>query len=54
MLSNLAYCYERLKDWKNAEKYYLLYLKYGKEGTRGYKYVEESLDYVRQQLFMEE
>ena len=54
MLSNLAYCYERLKDCKNAAKYYLLYLKYGKEGTRGYKYVEESLDYVRQQLFMEE
>lgn len=54
VLSNIGYCYERLKDWKKAEKYYLQYLKYGKPGSSGYKYVEKSLEYVRQQLFMEE
>ena len=54
VLSNIGYCYERLKDWKKAEQHYLQYLKYGKPGSGGYKYVEESLAYVRQQLFMEE
>lgn len=54
VLSNIGYCYERLKDWKKAEQYYLQYLKFGKPGSGGYKYVEESLAYVRQQLFMEE
>lgn len=53
-LSNIAYCYEKLREWKKAEKYYLEYLKYGKPGSSGYKYAEESLEYVRQQLFMEE
>lgn len=54
VLSNIAYCYERLKDWKKAEKYYLKYLEYGKPGSSGRKYAEEALEYVRQQLFMEE
>ncbi|MGM9748948.1 MAG: tetratricopeptide repeat protein [Candidatus Cryptobacteroides sp.] len=54
VLSNLGYCYERLKDWKEAEKYYLQYLKYSKPGSGGYKYVEESLEYVRRQLLMAE
>ncbi|MGM9736827.1 MAG: tetratricopeptide repeat protein [Candidatus Cryptobacteroides sp.] len=54
VLSNIGYLYEQLKDWKKAEKYYLQYLNYGKPGSGGYKYVEESLAYVRQQMFMEE
>lgn len=54
VLSNIAYCYERLKNWKKAEEYCLMYLSYGKPGSGGYKYVEDSLEYIRQQMFMEE
>lgn len=31
-----------------------MYLSYGKLGSGGYKYVEDSLEYIRQQMFMEE
>ncbi len=53
-LSSIGYCYERLKDWKHARDYYELYLKRARKGSSGYKFAEESLDYVKQQLFMEE
>ena len=43
-----------LKEWKLAEKYYLLYLKHGKVGSSGYAFAQESLEYVKQQLFMGE
>ena len=39
-----------LKEWKLAEKYYLLYLKHGKVGSSGYAFAQESLEYVKQQL----
>lgn len=51
-LSSIGYCYERLKDYKKARSYYERYLKVGKPGSSGYKFVEESLDYVKQELFM--
>lgn len=53
-LSSVAYCYEKLKDWKHAREYYELYLTRARKGSRGYNFAVESLDYVKQQLFMEE
>ena len=53
-LSSIGYCYERLKDWKYAKDYYELYLTRAKKGSSGYNFAVESLDYVKQQLFMEE
>jgi len=53
-LSFIAYGYERLKDWKHAKEYYELYLTRAKKGTSGYDFATESLEYVKQQLFMEE
>lgn len=54
IISNIAYCYEKKKDWKNAKAWYEKYLTVGKPGTSGYDFVLESLEYVRQQLFMED
>lgn len=51
-LSSIGYCYERLKDFKKAAEYYKRYLKLGKPGSSGHNYVKESLEYVRQELFM--
>lgn len=53
-LSSIGYCYERMNDYKNALEYYEKYLKLGKPGSSGYKFVEESIAYVKQELFMEE
>lgn len=54
VLSSIGYCHERLKDWKHAREFYELYLTRAKKGSSGYKFAVESLDYVKQQLFMEE
>lgn len=54
VLSSIGYCYERLKDWKHSKEYYELYLKQGRPGTSGYDYAKSALDYVKQQMFMEE
>ncbi len=53
-ISSIGYCYERLKDYKKALEYYESYLKVGKPGTAGYKFVVESINYVKQELFMEQ
>ena len=53
-LSSIGYCYERMKDYRKALEYYEKYLKLGKPGSSGYKFVEESIAYVQQELFMEE
>lgn len=53
-LSTIGYCYEQKKDYKNAVEYYERYLEYGKPGSNAYKFVEESLRFVRAELFMEE
>ncbi len=52
-LSSIGYCYERLKEYDKALEYYEQYLKLGKPGTRGYRYVEESIAYIKQEKFME-
>lgn len=51
-LLSIGYCYERLKDYKKALLYYEQYKKIGKPGSSGYKYVEESIAYVKAELFM--
>lgn len=53
-LSNIGYCCERRKDWKNAKVWYEKYLAVGRPGTRGYDYVVQALKYVNSQLMMEE
>ena len=53
-LSSIGYCYERLKNYKQALKYYEMYIKLGKPGSVGYKFVEESIEYAKQEKFMEE
>ena len=53
-LSSIGYCYERLKNYKKALEYYERYIKLGKPGTAGYKFAEESIEYVKQEKFMEE
>ncbi len=53
-LSTVAYCYERGKDFAAAKQWYEKYLSVGKPGTRAYQFVEQSLEYVNGELFMEE
>ena len=53
-LSSIGYCYERLKEYDKALKYYEQYMKVGKPGSKGYKFVEESIAYIKQEKFMEE
>lgn len=53
-LSSIGYCYERLKEYDKALEYYQQYLKVGKAGTSGYKFAQESIDYIKQEKFMEE
>ncbi|MBQ2112690.1 MAG: tetratricopeptide repeat protein [Bacteroidales bacterium] len=53
-LSSIGYCYERLKEYDNALKYYELYLKKGRPGSKGYQFVEESIAYIKQEKFMED
>lgn len=53
-LSSIGYCYERMKKYAKALEYYERYLKVGKPGSAGYRFVEESIDYIKQEKFMEE
>ena len=53
-LSSIGYCYEKLKNYRKALEYYERYMKVGKPGSSGYRFVEESIKYVKQELFMEE
>ena len=53
-LSSIGYCYERMKNYKKALEYYERYIKQGKPGSAGYKFVEESIKYVKQEKFMEQ
>lgn len=53
-LSSIGYCYERLKRYDEALEYYERYLKVGKKGSSGYRFVEESIAYLKQEKFMEE
>ncbi|MGM9774866.1 MAG: tetratricopeptide repeat protein [Candidatus Egerieousia sp.] len=52
VLSSIGVCYERLKDYKNAKYYYERFLKLANKDTLLYQFIKESLDYVKQELFM--
>lgn len=54
ILSTIGYCYESKKDYRNALEWYQKYLEVGKPGTKGYKFVETAIRYVKAQLFMDE
>lgn len=43
-----------MKNYKKALEYYEKYMKVGKPGSAGYKFVQESIEYVKQEKFMEE
>ena len=53
-LSTIGYCYERKKDYRQAKDWFERYLKVAKPGTKGYTFVEQELQYVNSELFMEE
>ncbi len=53
-LSTMGFCYERCKDFASAKYWYEQYLSVGKPGTQAYQFVEQSLEYVNGELFMEE
>ena len=59
LLSELADCHMQAGDYESAASTYRmlqlhLYLKHGKVGSSGYAFAQESLEYVKQQLFIEE
>ena len=43
-----------LAEYDKALDYYERYIKAGKPGSKGYKFVEESIAYIKQEKFMEE
>ncbi|MBQ3742805.1 MAG: tetratricopeptide repeat protein [Bacteroidales bacterium] len=53
-ISTIAYCYERLKKYKEALDYYERYLKLARPGSRGYEFAQKSIDYIKGELFMNE
>ena len=53
-ISTIAYCYERLKKYKEALDYYERYLKLARPGSRGYEFAKKSIDYIKGELFMNE
>ena len=53
-LSSIAYCYEQLKDYRTALSYYEEYLKAAKPGSSNYRFEEESVRYLKGELFMQE
>jgi len=54
ILSTIAYCYERKKDYKQALEWYEKYMKYARPGSRGYEFATQSIEYLKGELFMEE
>ena len=52
-ISTIAYCYERLKKYKEALAYYERYLKLARPGSRGYEFAKKSIDYLKGEIFME-
>ncbi|MBQ1624086.1 MAG: tetratricopeptide repeat protein [Bacteroidales bacterium] len=53
-ISTIAYCYERLKKYKEALDYYERYLKLARPGSRGYEFAKKSIDYIKGEIFMNE
>ena len=53
-ISTIAYCYERLKKYKEALDYYERYLKLARPGSRGYEFAKKSIEYIKGEIFMNE
>ena len=53
-LSAIAYCYEMKKDYKHALEWYEKYLKVARPESTGYEFAEQSIAYLKSELFMEE
>ena len=53
-ISTIAYCYERLKKYKEALDYYERYLKLARPGSRGYEFAKKTIDYIKGELVMNE
>ena len=51
-LSTIGYIYEQKKDYKSALEWYERYLALGKPGTKAYRFVEESVRYLKAEKFM--
>ena len=55
VLPSLGYCYERLKDWRNAAEYYREFIDRSENRESDvYEFTKEALDYVNGKLFMAE
>ena len=52
-LSTIGYCYQMKEDYKQALEWYEKYMKVARPGSNGYKFVEESIAYLKAELFME-
>lgn len=53
-ISTIAYCFEKVEDYKSALKWYEKYLKAAKPGSSGYEFVEQSINFIKGKLFMED
>lgn len=53
-LSNIAFCYEQLKQYRTALEWYEKYLSLVPPGSRGYEYARKSIEYIKGELFMME
>lgn len=53
-MSTIAYCYEQMKDYRSALEWYQKYLKVATPGSRGYNFAEQSVSFIKGELFMEE
>ena len=53
-LSSIAYCYERLKQYRTALEWYEKYLALVPPGSKGYEFARKSIEYIKGELFMQE
>ena len=54
LISTIGYIYEQKKDYNSALEWYNRYLSLGKPGTKAYRFVEDSVRWLKAEKFMEE
>ena len=54
LISTIGYIYEQKQDYNSALDWYNRYLSLGKPGTKAYKFVEDSVRWLKAEKFMEE
>ena len=52
-IARLGYAYRLAKDYKKAAECYERYVDQGKEGSATWKFVQEELEFIREEEFME-